>query len=295
MASAQLFSAMNYLNSTHLTPSTRLKKPTLTKVWLFFLGLMFALLIYAYFLAGREGLFGALLICVAFSLLIFFRSESHILQSLKATPLKGQDAWGLGSMIERYCHLLRTPLPSLYLIHHSTATALSFGSPSGKTHLAVTTGLLERLSQKEIEAVIAHQLCNLQRINTFGLAISQMVSQVIIGAAQLLDQFMPKKMNTLFASLASPIAQIILKISIREKFIFENDDRAIEILHDRRTLSEALWKLENMAHATPIPILLCSSHFFIVNPMGSIHKKSLLLTHPKIEYRIKRLIGYWPI
>ena len=78
------------------------------------------------------------------------------------------------------------------------------------------------------------------------------------------------------------------------RFIFENDLQAAELIHDRFRLAEVLWRLEGLAQTQPLHPPPCSSHLFIVNPEG-YRQKLLFKSHPSIEVRLQKLMGYYPI
>lgn len=270
-----------------------MRKPQ-TKVWLFLAVTMLAQFIIGYLLGGRMGLFIALMLNIALVLLIFFRSDSPILDFLHARSIEGQDAWGLLPFLQKHSTQLSMTPPDLYVFSHPTPSVLSVGRAWNNSAIGISTGLIKRLSHAEIEALMVHQICHLHRLNTFGYTVSQVLAHALMGAAQTLDELIPRQHKP-FSRLLAPLAHLILKPSVRDKVFFENDDMAISILNDRRVLAEAMWKLDSMARAEPLTILPCSSHFFMVNPSGHQQKNRFLLTHPKIDIRIKRLIGYWPI
>jgi heat shock protein HtpX len=128
-----------------------------------------------------------------------------------------------------------------------------------------------------------------------------MLANLSIAAGQILDHLWPVNIfkrqiaQRPFSNLLSPLAWTILRIAVRDKLYFQNDDLAVILIDDRRILAETLWKLEGLAMAEPLKIPACTSHFFIVNPQGLQEKNWFLLTHPKIDIRVKRLIGYYPL
>ena len=122
-----------------------------------------------------------------------------------------------------------------------------------------------------------------------------------LGLGKILDQlFSPvakiqNKIQRPFTTVLSPLAWLILKFSVTEKVYFQNDEMAGQLLKDRRFLAEALWKLEGLCTSYPMTLPLCNNHFFIVNPLGLKEKNWFLLAHPKVDVRIKKLIGYFPL
>jgi heat shock protein HtpX len=272
-----------------------------TKVWLFLLFITLMLLILGYQLGGRLGLFLGFVVSIVFHSLIFFFGDSQLLGFLGAKQVHGADPWGLQEQLKKYALLLQIPTPSLYIVDSDAAYAFSLGHNWQKGSLCLSTGLLKRLKPKELEAVIAHQACHIQRLDTFGFGVAHVVAFALVGLGRILDQLWiirivsKKQAQKIFSNLTSPIAWFILKLAVSDKVYFQNDDMAAALLHDRKSLAEALWKVEGLSQTQPLQLPPCSSHFFIVNPLGLTEKNWFLLAHPKIETRIRRLVGYFPI
>lgn len=243
-------------------------------------------------------------------MLIFFFGESPLLEIYNARKIKGQDAWGLNSLILKHSDMLQIQAPDLYIIESSYSFSFAIGFLWKTSAVCMTTGLLKKLTEDEIEATLAHQICQIYRMSTFNYSVIQVIAYTLVGLGRFLDKlWIPNlarrlklgqpleesQIQTFFTRIFSPIAWIILKISLTEKDFFEIDEMAAALLKDRKTLADALWKLEGLSQTHPQSPPACTHHFFIVNPLGTKIKKELLLTHPKIDIRIKRLIGYFPI
>lgn len=278
--------------------------PASTKVWLFLLLITLVILVIGYKLGDRLGLFLGFLSAVGFHTLVYFYGDSQLLKFFKARHIRGNDAWGIQDILRKYALLLQIPKPALYVIESNDAIAFSLGHNWQRGAICVSTGLLKRLNEKEVESVLAHQICHIHRLDTFGFGVAHVVAFAIVGLGKILDYFWilkllkPIKRLRLarpFSNLFSPLAWFILKLAVTDKVYFQNDDMAAALLHDRKVLAEALWKLEGFNQAHPLTIPPCSNHFFIVNPTGLTEKNWFLLAHPKIDTRIRRLIGYFPI
>lgn len=273
-----------------------------TKVWILTMSIALSFLILGYEFAGRLGLFLGLLFAVGFHLLVFFYGDSKLLQFLNAHQLKGQDADGITELVKKYCQQINLDMPEIYLVKTSTATAFASGSSLKGACIGLSENLLKFLSREELEAVIAHQVSHLHRLQGFGFNAAHTLAFSVVGLGNLLDSLvLPKVVFKLpqfriFSILLSPFAWLILKVAVTDRVYFESDDMAVSLVRDRKPLAEALWKLENLSQVDPLLELPpCSSHFFIVNPRGLKEKNWFLLTHPKIDIRVKRLIGYFPI
>lgn len=275
-------------------------KSNSTKVWLFILLTSIALLIIGHQLAGRLGLFVGLFLALSMNFFLFFYGENRLLEKLGAKRWKGQDPWGLNPLLIKTCTNLMIKKPMLCVFEHPSATAFSIGLPWGRSSVAFSTGLLKKLSPPEIEAILVHQVCHIQRLDSFLFGISSLLANSLVGFGDFLDQFwIPnfffQRKQKIFRTLLSPLGWLIIKSVVRNRVYFENDLLAAEIIQDRRRLAEVLWRLEGLSESTPRTVPACTSHLFIINPEGLLQKNLFLKSHPPTSERIKRLIGYYPI
>ena len=267
---------------------------TSTKVWFFILSTSLALLVLGYQFGERLGLMIGFLLAVLLNFMVFFYGESRVLTKLRAKRMKGQDAWGLLELVQRLSAELGVPVPSVYLIPHPAANAFAVGHSWKKGSLAFTFGLLQTLESEELEAVVAHQLCHIRRLDTFAFGVSSTLANSIVGLGQFLDNFLPANLR-FFMPLFSPVGWLIIKLVVGEKSFFENDLLASQLVGDRYRLGEALWRLEGLAQTKPLEIPACTSHLFMVNPEGFKQHNLFLKSHPPIEVRLQKLMGYYPI
>jgi len=266
-----------------------------TKVWIFILTSSLAFLVLGYQFGDRIGLLIGFALALGLNFLVFFYGESHLLAKLHAKPLKGQDAWGLLQIVEKYSNRLDMPAPAVYLTPHPLASAFCVGHSWKRGSLCFTLGMVQKLNQDELEAVVAHQLCHIRRLDSFTFSVSSTLANSICGIGVFLDSFLPSKMRPFFMTLFSPLGWIIIKVVVGQKSFFENDLMASEIIEDRRKLGEVLWRLEGLAQTQPMSVPPCTNHLFIVNPEGFEQKNLFLKSHPSIKVRLQKLMGYYPI
>ncbi len=275
-------------------------KSNSTKVWLFILITSIALLVLGHQFAGRFGLFVGLILALSMNFFLFFYGENRLLEKLGAQRWKGQDPWGLNPLLVKTCNNLMIKQPMLCVFEHPSAAAFSIGLPWGRSSVAFSTGLLKKLTPPEVEAILVHQVCHIQRLDSFLFGISSLLANSIVGFGDFLDQFwIPnfffQKKQKIFRTLLSPFGWLIIKSVVRNRVYFENDLLAAEIIQDRRRLAEVLWRLDALSENNPRTVPACTSHLFIINPEGLLQKNLFLKSHPPTSERIKRLIGYYPI
>ncbi len=265
-----------------------------TKVWIFIVTSSLAFLVIGYQFGERMGLLVGFTFAILLNFLVFFYGENRILNKLKARPLIGQDAWGILQIVEEMAAKLEMPAPSVYITPHSAVSAFCVGHSWKKSSLCFTTGLAQKLSRAELQAVVAHQLCHIRRLDSFAFGVTSTLANAIVGTGQVLDSFLPRKLR-IFKTVLSPFGWLIIKSVVGQKTFFENDLMASELIQDRRTLGETLWRLEGLAETLPLHIPPCTSHLFIVNPEGFQQRNLFLRSHPTIEVRLQKLLGYYPI
>ncbi|RYZ79419.1 MAG: hypothetical protein EOP06_27230, partial [Proteobacteria bacterium] len=138
-----------------------------TKVWTFILISSLVLLMIGYEIGERLGLLIGFLIAVGLNFFVFFYGESQILKSLQAEEVRGQDPWGLGPMTDNLCNLSGTSPPRIFVFPSSHQTAFCLTQLWKRGCLVLSSGLLQKFSKEDLEAVIAYQIATLGRMDTF--------------------------------------------------------------------------------------------------------------------------------
>jgi heat shock protein HtpX len=271
------------------------------RVWVFLAFLALLHLVIGYKIGGRLGLWVGFLAASTLVLLVYFFAEPPLLARFRARHLKGQDAWNLQSIAAKYARLAGVPMPDFYLMENETACAFSMGPSWRRANICLSTALLQKLTPDEIEAVVAHQVCHVRRLETFSFSVSSALAHSLVGLATVMDWGWPGNWTKNgmkqrpFLTVLAPIAGMIIRIAISDRNYFENDDLAASLISDRRVLASALWKIESYCQTRPLDIPPCTNHLFIVNPEGLRDSNWFFVTHPKMESRLKRLAGTYPL
>ena len=138
--------------------------------------------------ALADGAWGALLgwfffaVCfVALALLHWTRAEEVVLRAARAKPLGPDDEPELRAMVERTAAAADLPPPRVALVRSWAPNALAAGLTPERATIAVTTELLRRLDEGELEAVVAHELAHVA--NRDGLVMTFVSGPAMLGAA----------------------------------------------------------------------------------------------------------------
>ena len=115
-------------------------------------------------LGGFEGLLIAIILAIAVNLFAWYNSDKMVLRmyGAKEVPL----GHPLFEMVADLSQNAQLPVPKVYEIQSDQPNAFATGRNPENAAVAATTGLLERLNQNEIAAVMAHELAHIKNRDT---------------------------------------------------------------------------------------------------------------------------------
>lgn len=267
-------------------------------LWLFVVLSSFLILWFGYYFFERLGLFLGLLVSIALNLSFFVFGKSPLVYFFQAQHYKGQDPWGLNSMIADISRQLEMPAPQLFVFESPSANAFTSGIPWQGRLIGLSSSLIKKFSQEEKKAILVYLLVQIRFSENFWVGFSTMVTNTLVGIATTIDKYWPpnfffEKRSKPLLSVVAPLGWFIIRWARPPRRYVYVDLLASEILQDRKTLSRVLWRLEGLALTSPLQVPPCSGHLFIVDPDSS--SSFFLKSHPSMKYRLEKLMGYYPI
>lgn len=138
--------------------------------------------------ALADGAWGALLGWFFFAacftglaVLHWMRAEDLVLRAVRAKPLDGDQEPELRALVERAAAVADLPVPRVALVRSWAPNALAAGLAPERATIAVTSELLRRLDEEELEAVVGHELAHVA--NRDGLVMTFVSGPAMLGAA----------------------------------------------------------------------------------------------------------------
>jgi heat shock protein HtpX len=123
----------------------------------FFLVVLYAVLIGVLFIFLKSLV---LILIIAFGLLFcqYFFSDKIAMFAMHAKEVTPQEAPELHGVIDRLCALADMPKPRVAIARTDVPNAFATGRSPKKAVVCATSGLLRRLDEPEVEAVLAHEI-----------------------------------------------------------------------------------------------------------------------------------------
>jgi len=256
-----------------------------------------------YAVGGQQGMVIAFVFACAMNLFAWWNSDRVVLGMHNAQPIEPQDAPRLYDLTAGLAARAGIPMPALYVIHEDQPNAFATGRNPERAAVAVNTGLLDMMSEREVAGVVAHELAHIRNRDTLIMTITA----TLAGAIGMLAQFgfffgagrsSDGRSNpfgaigSILLILLAPIAAMIVQLAISRSREYEADRIGAEITGDPRGLATALMRLESYkqgrvneaAEANP-----ASAHLFIINPLSGLRMDGLFSTHPSTENRVAAL------
>jgi len=217
-------------------------------------------------------------------------------------PIKKEDNPHVYRMVENLAITAGLPMPRVYIIADSAPNAFATGRDPQHASIVVTTGIVERLENEELEGVIAHELSH---VKNFDIRLMTAVV-VLVGIISIIAQWFFR--FRLFGSndregrgagpiialfgmimiIVSPIIAQLIQLAISRKREFLADASGALLTRYPEGLARALEKIS--AYTAPMKSANSgTAHLFISNPFGRKNIFNLFSTHPPIEERVKAL------
>lgn len=247
-------------------------------------------------IGGEQGMFIALIFAAGMNLLAYFNSASMALRSYGAQIVTTEEAPELYETVDKLRQRAGLPMPTVAIAPHPQPNAFATGRNAKNAVVCVTQGLLQLVTQDELEGVLAHELGHIRNRDMLLQTISASISGAIGNLARMgmqtrlsRDDGRRNPLAPLLVLLA-PLAAMIIQFAISRSREFKADAAGAEISGKPLALASALAKLQAGAEKSPMKISPAFAAMAQVNPLAGLGGLTRLFsTHPSTEERIARL------
>jgi heat shock protein HtpX len=242
----------------------------------------------------------------------FLHGDTTVLHASGAQPVSPDDPKfrQLRNVVEEMSIASGLPAPALYVIHDPDPNAFATGRDPSTASIAVTEGLVERLTRDELQAVVAHEMSH---VRNYDIRLMTVVA-ALVGAVLLLTEIglrtgrvsmgrssgRKRGGGGMFALLylivliLAPLVARLLAMAVSRNREYLADASAAELTRNPAALASALQKIADAVEPTR-SIKKGTAHLCIADPTAQeVNEEEgwwadLFATHPPIRKRIMLL------
>jgi heat shock protein HtpX len=243
----------------------------------------------------------AFLVAAGMNAFAYWNSDKMVLSMYGAQEITEAQDPDLFGMVRELARRAQIPMPKVYIMQNEQPNAFATGRDPAHGAVAVTTGIMQRLSREELAGVIAHELAHIKNRDTLIMT----VTATIAGAISMLANFAMffrsgddrnggwgNLIGSLAIMILAPLAASLVQMAISRSREYEADRVGAEIAGQPLWLASALERIQSGAQrvinddAERNP---ATAHLFIINPLAGQGMDSLFSTHPSTANRVAKL------
>lgn len=238
---------------------------------------------------------------IVYAVIQYYASSSIAMATAGAKEIEKKDNPRLYNIVENLSITTGLPMPKVYVIDDSAPNAFATGRDPQHASVAATTGLMDIMNDKELTAVMAHEMSHVKNYDirvsmiVFGLVcvvglISDLAFRLMFYGSRRRDsEGSPMGyVLILIAAILSPLVATLAQMAVSRQREYLADASAVNITRYPEGMIGALKKLQS--HSQPMKSQnIAAESMYINNPLRKGFFNNLLSSHPPLEKRIERL------
>jgi heat shock protein HtpX len=234
----------------------------------------------------------------------WYFSDTLALKGMRAQLVTPEQAPQLHALVDRLCALADMPKPRVAVAVSDVPNAFATGRSPDRAVVCVTTGIMKRLDERELEAVLSHELSHVAHRDVTVMTVASAVGVLagfMIRSAMWSGMGRSRDQSGAIAFLLFTVIGVVvyavsfLLTRVLSRYRELSADRAGAILTGQpAALASALTKISGGMNAIPTRDLRTAqpyNAFFIYPALAGKGASlgSLFSTHPPLEKRLEQL------
>ncbi len=265
------------------------------------IGVVYGVFAYVMMRLGMPLMFIGVIV-LGFAIFQYFMSDRMVMMSTGAKEVSEADAPELFAMVRELANRYGMPMPKVAIMDSAMPNAFATGRNPNNALVAVTTGILQRLTRRELRAVLGHELAHVANRDMKVLAISNFFVtltsflmtmfffNMLFGRRDAGGGSAPFMVAYLVTMLVYFVGKLLV-LSLTRYREYGADNTGAEISGDPGGLADALQKISMGMNYIPDDDLrrLQTAQAFLIAPALRGFAANMFSTHPPMEERIARL------
>jgi len=262
------------------------------------LGAMSAiLLLIGELLGGAQGLLLGFVFAVVTNFASYWFSDKIVLRMYGAQEAEPDSR--LVRIVTKLAQRAGLPQPRCYVIPTQSPNAFATGRNPEHAAVAATEGILQLLSDDELEGVLAHELSHVKHRDILTSSVAATIAAAIMmvsrfamffGSTRDDDRRGGNPIALLATIILAPIAAMLIQMAISRSREFDADAGGAALAGTPNGLVSALKKLDDASKIVPLDANPATAHLFIIKPFSVSGLAGLFSSHPPTKDRIDALL-----
>lgn len=237
---------------------------------------------------------------LVYALIQYFMAGKQAVSMSGAVRIEQKDNPRLYRIVENLAITTGMPMPEVYIVQDPAPNAFATGRDPDHAIVAATTGLLDIMTDSELEGVMAHELGH---VRNYDIRVSMIVYGLTVAVGMIADMLMRMaffgRNNSngnpvvmifgLVAMLVAPLVASMVQLAVSRQREYLADATGALTTRHPEALASALHKLSQ--YGRPLQKQQSSmAHLWIADPLKPGMMQRLFATHPPLPERIRRLL-----
>ena len=236
---------------------------------------------------------------LVYAVIQYFMAGKQAVSMSGAVQIGPNDNPRLYRVVENLAITTGMPMPEVYIVNDPAPNAFATGRDPDHAIVAATTGLLDIMTDAELEGVMAHELGH---VRNYDIRVSMIVYGLTVAVGMIADMlvrmaFFGRNNNNnplvmvfgLVAMLVAPLVASMVQLAVSRQREYLADATGALTTRHPEALASALHKLSE--YGRPLQKQQSSmAHLWIADPLKPGVMQRLFATHPPIPDRIRRLL-----